>query len=102
MGIPVAVEPHDGAEGTESEPAHQQFVEVLGTDVAAEETADVSVPPGDTGHAHVQAGDNLTAEGGEVGLDVAGPGQGAVLLGAGPGTADQADDVIPAAAFMPS
>ena len=40
--------------------------------------------------------DHLTAEGNEVGLDVTGPGQSAVLLGAGPGAAHQTDDVVTA------
>ena len=91
MGIPVAVKAHDGAEGPILKPAHQKLMECGIVDISAVEAADVSRPPGNSGHPHVQSGHNLISQIGEGGRHVAGPDQRAVLLRSGPGTADQVD-----------
>ncbi len=57
-------------------------------------TTDIRRPPRQSGDAHVKARGQLVAEAGPGRGNVAAPDEGAVLLAAGPGAADQVDDVL--------
>ena len=89
-----AVQAHDRAEEPPLEPADEQLVEGGVAGVGADEAADVRGPPGDAGKAHVQPGADLLAQGGEVGVHVAGPDERAVAGAAGPGAAQEVDDLL--------
>src|ERR1700744_4645085 len=72
----------------DDQPAKRRVV-----DVAFLDPADVRGPPGDAGQADVQARGDLAAQVVEGRVDVTGPDQRAPALAAGPGRADQADNL---------
>ncbi|GAA2295579.1 hypothetical protein GCM10010234_41880 [Streptomyces hawaiiensis] len=94
MGLAVAVQAHERAEGAVPEPADQQFPVRRIVRVAAEEAADVGVPPGDAAQGDVEARADLGGQGVEGRQDVPGPQCGAVALTARPGRADQAEGPV--------
>lgn len=93
-GLPVSMEPHDGAERAPGKPPGKQFAESRVIGVTAVKTADVRCPPGDTGKAHVQSRRQLVPHTLEAGGDVPGPDQRAVFLAARPGAAEEVDDIL--------
>lgn len=58
------------------------------------EAADISGKPREAADGHVQSSAELVAEAAPAAGDIAGPDEGAVFLAAGPGAADEADDLL--------
>ena len=88
------MQPHDRTEAAEGEPPYKKLFELLGSDIAAVEAADVGGPPGDARKAHVEACAKLVPKRAEGGVNIAGPYERAVALGTGPGTAEEIDDIL--------
>ena len=66
LGLAIAMEAEDRAEGAIFKPADQQFVEIRIVGNAAMETADIGGPPGDAGETHIQPGGELVARAGRI------------------------------------
>jgi hypothetical protein len=60
--LTITVKPHDRAEGTPLEPLHKQFPKLLVIMVISVGATDVSCPPGDATHAHIQTCSQLVSE----------------------------------------
>ena len=71
--VTVAVQAKNRAKERILEPAHDQLTEILRADIAAVETTNVTRPPGDAAHGHIQAGPHLRLQRLESRSDVSRP-----------------------------